>query len=268
MISLIRKYGSVLRISLQQSIYYRASFLMDRARTITIVFAFYAFWSTLFQGRSQLAGYSISQMFTYVLGMNILRSLIFSDKTWEILREINTGRISYYLIRPISYIGYCSARDLADKIIHLFSAFLEVWIAVSLFNIPLYLPKSPVTLLAFLLSAVLAMILYFLMSYAVSALAFWTAESGGPRFCFELFLEFAAGAFFPLDVLPASLKSIFEFLPFASLLYFPLNIFLERASSAALLSGFLNQILWIAILSFVTRSLWKRGLKAYCSEGG
>ena len=264
----MQKYFAAFSIALTQELYNRASFLMDRARSVTIVIAFYAFWSTIFRDRSELLGYSISQMLSYVLGMNILRALVFSDKTWEMIREINLGKISYYLIRPISYIGYSVSRDAADKLINLISAIIEVTLAVMILKIPLYIPKNSAVLFIFAFTVLLAMILYFLMSYAVSALAFWTAESGGPRFCFELFLEFAAGAFFPLDVLPSFFRKIFEFLPFASLLYFPLNVLLERISRGALMQGIALQIFWIFVFTFVTRALWSRALESYGAEGG
>ena len=262
------KYWSVFSLSVQQELYYRASFLMDRARSITIIIAFYAFWSAIFEGRSSLLGYTRSQMFTYILGMNVLRALVFSDKTWEIIYEINTGKIASYLIRPISYVGFCLSRDAADKLTQLLSALLEILFAIWLLKIPLHIPQSSWTMLAFAASVTLALILYFLMSYAVGALAFWTAESAGPRFCFELFLEFSSGAFFPLDVLPATLRKIFELLPFSSLLYFPINVFLDRVSPALFIQGLAVQVFWIAVFAGLTRIVWLKGLKAYCAEGG
>ncbi len=264
----MKKYWAIFSLSVQQELTYRASFLMERARSITIIIAFYAFWSAIFQGRSTLLGYTQSQMFTYILGMNILRALVFSDKTWELIYEINTGKISSYLIRPISYIGFCLSRDAADKVTQLISSILEICFAVWLFKIPLYAPAGLSTLLLFVLALFLALILYFLMSYAVGALAFWTAESAGPRFCFELFLEFSSGAFFPLDVLPAALKHAFEILPFSSLLYFPINIFLDRLSPENIVNGLLIQIVWIGFFAALTRFVWLKGLRAYCADGG
>jgi len=264
----LEKYGSVFAITLQHELYYSASFLMDRARSITIIIAFYAFWTAIFQDRTDLLGYSKSQMMTYILGMNILRALIFSDKTWEIIREINTGKISAYLIRPISYIGYSVSRDAVDKLTNLLSAVVEVALVVWILNVPIYIPKSGSTIFYFLIAVPLALFLYFFMVYAISALAFWTAESAGPRFCFELFLEFASGAFFPLDVLPATLRGIFHALPFASLIYFPLNIFLERISYTQLLQGFLVQGFWMMVLFGTTKWIWYKGMKNYSADGG
>lgn len=240
-----QKYLAVYAISLQQEFYNRASFLMDRARSITVLVAFYGFWSAVFQDRASLLGFSKAQMITYMLGMNVVRALVFSDKTWEIIREINTGRISTYLMRPISYIGYCISRDACEKTIHFFSASIEITIALAFIGISLAIPHKNITWFYSGIAVFLAMILYSLMTYAVSTLAFWTAESAGPRFCFELLMEFAAGAFFPLDVLPAFWRKILETLPFASLLHFPLSIFLERADNARIASGIAIQLFWI-----------------------
>jgi ABC-2 type transport system permease protein len=81
-------------------------------------------------------------------------------------------------------------------------------------------------------------------------------------------LEFAAGAFFPLDVLPVSLRKFFETLPFASLLHFPLNIYLERFSLAAIMRGIGVQIFWIILFVFLTRWIWRGGLRVYTAHGG
>lgn len=264
----LRKYYAVFSLTIQQELYYSASFIVDRARSITIIIAFYAFWSAIFQDRAELLGYTRSQMFTYILGMNVLRALVFSDKQWDIIREINTGKISSYLIRPISYVGFSMSRDLADKFTQMLSSILEVMIAIWLLKIPLYAPQSAWTLPAFLCAVFLAVVLYFLMSYTVSAVAFWTAESGGPRFCFELFLEFSSGAFFPLDVLPGILKTTFEILPFSSLLYFPLNVYLERMSFPMIVQGIVIQVFWIGCFACLARYVWMKGLRAWGAEGG
>ena len=140
------KYGSVFSLSLQQELYYSASFLMDRARSITIIIAFYAFWSSIFQGRAEVLGYTKSQMFSYILGMNVLRALVFSEKTWDVIREINTGKISSYLIRPVSYIGYSLCRDAADKVSQFFSSILEVALALWISYLMLWLVRLRSTL--------------------------------------------------------------------------------------------------------------------------
>src|SRR5262249_31656567 len=112
-----------------------------------------------------------------------------------------------------------------------------------------------------------AVILNFLLSFMVGCWGFWTAESGGARFCLELILEFSAGAFFPLDVLPTTIQAVLKHLPSPYLVFFPLNLFLERIPAAEIGAGFLTQALWILGLALLTRLVWIRGLRAYAAQG-
>ena len=184
------------------------------------------------------------------------------------MKEFNVVKVLSFLRRPISYVGFCLSRDAADKATQLVSSVLEVALAVWLLKIPLYWPANPATFAVFALTLALAVVLYFLMSYLVATFAFWTSESAGPRFCFELFLEFSSGAFFPLDVLPKIFQTVFSFLPLASLLYFPLNVFLERITGPLLVRGLWVQVFWAVIFAWAARRVWERGLKAYGAEGG
>ena len=96
---------------------------------------------------------------------------------------------------------------------------------------------------------------------------FWTAESWGPRFLIELILEFSAGAFFPLDVLPPTVQSILKCAPSPYLVFFPLNIYLERLSTIDIARGFAIELMWIVTFAALTRFVWTKGLAAYEAEG-
>jgi ABC-type uncharacterized transport system permease subunit len=57
-------------------------------------------------------------------------------------------------------------------------------------------------------------------------------------------------------------------MPFSSLLFFPLSVFLERVPPARLAGGILTQIFWVVFFGFLTRFVWMKGLKNYGAEGG
>ena len=102
----------------------------------------------------------------------------------------------------------------------------------------------------------------------ISSLAFWTSESGGPLFCFELFMQFAAGAFFPLDVLPAALRRLLEATPFPYMVYFPARVFLEKVPPAEAARLICVEAAWLAAVIAAASLVWKRGLASYSAEGG
>jgi ABC-2 type transport system permease protein len=241
---------------------------MDRLGGFAIVLSLYSFWDALMGGRETFLGYTRPEMLTYVLLLNILRSFVFSGRGWELVGEISSGRISSYLVRPLSYHGYALALDFAQKTVHLASAVLEVSLLALLARGDIFLPSDPAVWAAFAACAILSSLIFFCLEFLISTLAFWTSESGGPLFCFELFLQFAAGAFFPLDVLPENLRRLLAATPFPYLVYFPTRVFLEKEPPSAAFALLGAQAAWLAVFAAAALWLWARGVRSYAAEGG
>lgn len=263
----MRKYWFVFALYWQEGLQQRASFLMERFRALVVLASFYYFWSALLAQRPQFAGYDRSQMLTYLLGMNILRSLVFASRTYEIASEINRGRVSAYLLKPINFMAYTFSRDLAEKSINFISAVIEVFGLSLLFRVPIRWPHDPATWLLFGGAAAGATLLYFFISFMGGCWGFWTAESGGPRFLLDLSLEFTAGAFFPLDVLPPAIQEFLKLLPSPYLVFFPLHVFLEKLTSRQMIEGFMAQLFWILVMAAMAQLVWSRGIRVYEAEG-
>jgi ABC-2 type transport system permease protein len=264
----VKKYLTAYSISLQETLQRRSTLLMDRLGGFAIVLSLYSFWSALLGDKPSFLGYTRAEMMTYVLLINVLRAFVFTGRGWQTVSEISSGRISSYLVRPVSYHGYSLALDLAQKTVHVSSSFVEVAVLAWFVRGGVFLPRDPAAWLLFAASAVLASLLFFFMEFMVSSLAFWTSESGGPLFCFDLFLQFAAGAFFPLDVLPAAVRHALSATPFPYMVYVPVRVLLEKVphAEAARLIGI--ESLWLAALGTASLLLWRQGLRAYEAEGG
>src|ERR1017187_6810613 len=148
----MKKYWFVFSIYWQEGLSRRASFIMERFRALVVLISFYYFWSALLKNRTSFVGYDRSQMITYVLGMNILRSLVFATRTEEITGEINHGRLSGYLLKPINFMLYTFSRDLSEKSINLVSAIIEVSGLIYLFDVHIMWPREIQTWLLFMAS--------------------------------------------------------------------------------------------------------------------
>ncbi len=264
----MRKYWTAYSIALQQVLQRRSSLIMDRVGGIAVIVSLYYFWKALLQGKPSLFGYTGEQMLSYVLAMNILRSFVFTGRGWELVGDISSGRISSYLVRPISYHGYSLALDMAQKTVHVAAAFLEVGVLIALIGARIYWPRQAWTWLLFPASVGISSLLFFFLEFMVSSLAFWTSESGGPLFCFELFLQFAAGTFFPLDVLPQVFQKVLTLSPFPYMVFFPINIYLERLGPSEAVRIISIQVLWLAAFIWAASAVWKVGLSNYSAEGG
>jgi ABC-2 type transport system permease protein len=241
---------------------------MDRLGGFAVIVSLYSFWTALIGDKATFLGYTRAEMLTYVLALNILRSFVFTGRGWQLVGEISSGKISSYIIRPLRYHGYALALDLAQKTVHVAAAVLEVGLLAWLVRGGLFLPRDPATWLFFVLAVLLSSLLFFFLEFMVSCLAFWTSESGGPLFCFELFLQFAAGAFFPLDVLPLGLRRALEMTPFPYMVYFPVRVFLEKVSPAEAMRLLGMEALWLMAVYAAAMTVWTHGLRSYAAEGG
>lgn len=262
------KYARAYGIAIQQVLQRRSTLLMDRLGGIAVIVSLYYFWTALLGDKPSFLGYSKEQMLSYVLAMNVLRSFVFTGRGWELVGDISSGRISTYLVRPISYHGYSLALDLAQKTVHVAAAFLEVGVLILLVRAPVYRPQALSAWIIFPLSVVVSSLIFFFLEFIVSSLAFWTSESGGPLFCFELFLQFAAGTFFPLDVLPQAAQSALKMTPFPYMVFLPINIYLERVSPSEAARILCIQGAWLAGFMWISSRVWDIGLQNYSAEGG
>jgi ABC-2 type transport system permease protein len=225
-------------------------------------------WSALLENQTSVLGYSRVDLLTYVLLMTLLRAWVLGCVTDRIPMEISKGKLSELLLRPMSNVGYWAAQDLASKSLNMGFAVVEVTVFALLVRAPLATPQHGVTWFWFVLSTFGGMIIYFQMSYMLGVMGFWTAQSWGPRFCFEILLEFCAGAYFPIDVLPQAAQKVLMLLPFPYLVFMPSSIYLERTHGAAIGSCLAHQAGWIVALSFLVNWFWKKGLRHYSAEGG
>jgi ABC-2 type transport system permease protein len=263
----MKKYWAIFVIYWEEGLSRRASFFMERFRALVVLISFYYFWSALLKHRTSFVGYDRTQMLTYVLGMNVLRSLVFSTRTEEIASEINHGRLSGYLLKPVNFMFYTLFRDLSEKSINFVSSIVEVLGLMFIFGVKIHWPSSLQIWMLFAASTLGAIWLYFILSFMTGCWGFWTSEAWGPRFLLELFLEFTAGAFFPLDVLPKLAQDIIKSFPSPYLVFFPLQIFLGKLNSHQILNGFLTQAFWIVVISATARAVWSRGMQNYSAAG-
>lgn len=263
----LKKYSAVFRISFISVFEYRTNFLIGRVRNLIIILTLYYLWRAVFPAQGRLFGYEESQIFTYVFGVHLLRSLVLITGTTAIASEISySGKFFSYLLRPVSYLKYWFSSDLAYKLVDFSFAIFEAILVIYIFKIPIYLQPEPAFWLLTALAVFFAILLNFYQSYLISLIAFWTPQAWGPRFLFDLFMAFAAGTYFPLDVFPKSAQILFNSLPFSYLVFFPISVFLGRVSPIGIITGFLISMGWILATYIAIRYIWRKGLEAY--EGG
>lgn len=261
----MKKYLTVFTTSLSNQLTYRLDFFFGRIRNLIPLLLFYFVWIELTEKTGVFAIYTRNELITYVFVVHLLRAFIFGSQSRQIAEEINDGTFSLYLTRPINHCVFFYCRELAERCVLLLVATIEVIFLVKILHAD-FLISLRYPLFAICITILLAHFLYYSLSYLVNLFAFWSREAMGPRFLFEWLLEFASGAYFPLNILHSGIFVALGFLPFIHLIFTPMQIYLEAKESNTL-SILLTQLLWIGIVAVLTREVWRRGLHRYTGEG-
>ena len=264
----MEKYLTVFTISWQNEFIYRINFILWRFRNVLRFLMTYFLWSGIFVSNKSVFGYSQTQMFTYVFMVLAVSAIVLSaPSSDQIGGEIASGNLSNYLLKPVSYLKYWFTRDLSSKLLNLIFASFEIGIMWFVLKPQIQLP-SFLFFLVFLIICVLAVILYYFLTVSVRFVAFWSPENPWPlAFLTYVLIEILGGAVFPLDILPSWLSFLLQFTPFPYLLYFPIATFTGRIVGFELFRVILQTFIWVLLMSYATKFLWRKGLYIYGSEG-
>lgn len=213
-----------------------------------------------------IAGYPISQMVLYYMGMTLFSVIITNHMMWEIAGEIRDGLFSVTLTRPYSYYRYTFLRGLAWRTFRPL-AFLPFLVVLCILFWGYLSHSHPQVCLALFVSIVLGHLLSYVTVMAMSPLALFTQEAVS---IFELYyapMMIFAGQLFPISALPEWAQNLAHVLPFYYTTGVPSEIFADRLSGSHMWMMVLGQAAWIAVFYPLGLIIWKLGLRRYDGIG-
>jgi ABC-2 type transport system permease protein len=204
-------------------------------------------------------------MFYYALVM-IIKKLTVSNVGYGISSDIHSGRLSFYLLKPYAYSLYKISQDISSRITVIMQSALSL--LVFCFIIFGLLHQSYSVNIALLTPVIIinACILNFLASYLIGILGFWTVSVWAVFLLYETIANSLGGVLFPLDIVPAVLRPLFNYLPFYYMYFFPVTS-LTGGFEGNTANSILVQYLWMAILFAATVALNRSGIKRYEAVG-
>lgn len=261
------KYWEIFKVAWEQILIYRLSFTLWRVRTVLQLLLTYFIWWTVFQSQKEVFGYTTSSMLTYILIAAFSRATILSTRVTDLINQINDGSVVNFLIKPLGFIRYYLARDIADKLFNILFYIVEVSLLVFILKPPIIIQNNIFILLLFITAIIGGLIIYFCINFIISLTSFWTENSWGPLFLMSILLEGIGGGLFPIDILPKGIFNILMITPFPYLIYFPAKIYLGTLSFTQMMYGFLIMLVWIVALLFLTRLILKAGFRHFSAVG-
>lgn len=262
----LQRYGFVGRIAAQRQWAYRGELLMRSVSMVLFMGIFMALWNTAYgvSQRQELAGYTLAQIIWY-LGMTETVALSTSRVFIDISEAVKSGDLAYTLTRPIPYPFFQVAHSLGDTaprfVLNLATAAAVVGLGTRT------VAGSWPGLLAFLITAGLALALDALIAVLIGLAAFWLEDVTPVFLIYQKLLFSIGGMFLPLEVFPDWLARVAAWLPFRFITYVPARSFVafdlaEVARNAAGQAGYLVVITLVVVL------VWRVAQRRLVVHGG
>jgi ABC-2 type transport system permease protein len=266
----IRKYVKTFELGFQTALEYRANFLLSLISAAYPIFIQSFMWTAIYKNSTEAVvyGYTYRQMIAYTFLAGLVARIVRTGFEYDIMDDIKTGKFSRFLVQPIGYFPYRLGSFLGLKLPNLgmiLAIMVMVLLGLSVFwgvSLGLY------SILAFLATLALAVVLNFVIFYCFSAIAFWIIEIG---FLFEgirIVTILLSGGIFPLDVFGARFLRVASLLPFKYTVNYPINVLNGQVSPGEAVQGVLIQCAWIAACLVIACMLWRWGSRRYVAVGG
>jgi len=267
----MKPYVSLLRVRFLNGLQYRAAALGGLATQffwgLMLVFIYKAFYGDAVSSN----GFSYKDLVTYIwLGQAFLSFTMLYDWDSEMLEMITTGGISYELCRPVQIYNVWYVRLLSKRLSRGLLRFAPVLVLGFVMPYPynMSLPQSPLSLLLFLITLLLGLLLLVAISMLIYISVFYTLSPLGVRLIAAVCADFLAGAIIPLPFFPDSVRQVAELLPFAAMQNMPLRIYSGNIAGMDIIYGFGLQLFWLAFMVLVGRFAMSRALRKVVVQGG
>jgi ABC-2 type transport system permease protein len=220
----------------------------------------------VFHHRPRVGSYDASDAVTYVWLAQALIMTVYAFGWTELALRIRDGSIATDLSRPLDPQRYWLAFDLGRAPYHLiFRGVLPFAVGALLFRLNY---PSPLELVAFFVSVVLAVVVSLGFRFLYNSAAFWLVDIRGVVTLSLTVSLFFSGMILPLTFFPSWLRTIAHALPFASIMQTPIDVWLGKHHGAELAGMLALQAMWAFVLLGLGRVTLRLGAKKLVIQGG
>jgi ABC-2 type transport system permease protein len=224
-------------------------------------------WRAAEMRGESLAGFDQNQIITYYFIGILVWAFCGWYAFWWVAQAIKDGSIVRYITRPMSFHWHTFAGEFAWHTVN--SGIYLIFLVVIYFLTQEWLVINTTfsQLALFILAMVLAALVTFEFNMFMSTAAFWIINFEGLGALYWMVMTLFGGHIVPLSFYPSFWQSAVKLLPFRYMYSFPIEIFLSRISGWPLVRSYLTAAGWIAILYFLYKIFWQKGLKEYTAFG-
>lgn len=268
----LRLYMPFINAGMQETTTYRANWIFFILGDVLASFVAFFIWNAVFisGGKSTINGFTMPQMVVYIFLMFLTDKLVYSGGTYDVGEEIRDGSIAMRIIKPVSYNATFLFQELGSKIMTTCILILPMIVGVEVVRVIFTgcVQFDIISFLLFLLSCVFAYLINFFFNICFGFIAFIIKYLWGANMMKNCIVGFLSGSIIPLAFLPDTLERIFLILPFASLNYTPVMIYMGMYTGTSLFYYIGLQLFWVAFFWGLSKVLWSVSIKHLSVQGG
>lgn len=251
---------------------YKGSFYLFILSRVLGIFISYFLWMAIYGSSTSqtLGSLTQNEMIVYIFMSYVATGLIAISISGDIGFHVVEGSIASNMIKPIDYRSSLLFKAIGAMIYRFFVPSLFIWIGLETYKF--FILKVPFTgisnIILFLISCILSFLIYVFFDFCFGMLAFYTTYIFGMAIAKNAIMSFLTGQLIPLSFFPAAAQKIFDYLPFSSMNYVPVMIYLGKYNGNELLFALGRQALWVILLFGLGSLLWSRITKRLIVLGG
>ena len=261
----LRALPTLFRIGFVGSIAYRAELIVWMfAYSMPLIML--ALWTAVAR-EAPVGRFGEREFKAYFLATLVVRLVTGSWLVWELTMDIRQGALSGRLLRPIHPLLSYATENLGALPLKLVLT-VPVVIASIAWVGPGVLTHDPVQVAILPLALVGAWAITFCVMACIGSLAFFWESALS---VFDLWLAVyivLSGYVMPLELFPGWARDVLAWLPFRSMLSFPVEDALGLLDRAASLRALAIQWAWVAILLVLALRCWRAGVRRFQAFGG
>jgi ABC-2 type transport system permease protein len=264
---MLRIYQRFWQVNWAEQWQYRANLLMYLLYWLVSPVVYLAVWTTVANSQGSINGLTANDFITYYMTLLIVDNLT-SDITLHLLAyKIQDGTLAGELLKPVHpVLTNTLMNNLAFKALT-FMVLIPIWLVLNRLVQPDFSMVTAQSLLTAVPAIVLGFSVNFLLGATVTCMGFWTTRVYSVAEFYYAFVILFSGQFVPLDVMPAVIQRIAQFLPFQLFIYFPIQVVLNRLTPEEILRTFATGLVWLALALGLFLWVWRKGLKQFSAVG-
>lgn len=267
-----RTYQPFTRAGIQEQIAYRANFICFLIGEIMSAFIMYFVWKAVFLSSDSdtFMGFTMEDMAVYLFITFLTGYLTYSDGAFAVGEEIIDGSIAMRMIKPCSFESSFLFHEIGSRLIGAAMIFVPIVAGVEIYRYVVYgsLRFQPVFFLLYIVSLLIAYMISFYFNVCYGFMAFFFKNLWGTTLMKETLVSFLSGAIIPLAFLPSGLAVVLNLLPFASLSYTPVMIYMGMYSCGEIAWRIGLQLFWLLVMFGVSKLVWRSAVRRLAVQGG